>query len=100
VGWSARLASRALQSLPESKKAEELPPLSETIVAPGATDPASTILKLDQLCSLVLKKTNQAWIWIGLCRKTLTFSKSLLMHEACPNLFLYRFNHERASILM
>ena len=33
-------------------------------------------------------------------RKTLSFSKSLLMHEACPNLFLYRFNHKRASILM
>jgi IS1 family transposase len=33
-------------------------------------------------------------------RKTLSFSKSLLMHEACLRLFLHRYNRERASILM
>ena len=150
------------------------------MVAPDATDPSSTILELDELWSFVLKKTNQAWIWIALCRKTrqvvayvigdrsertcrrlwetipasyheghcftdfwaayqavlpekqhtavgketgetahverwnntlrqrlarfvrktLSFSKSLLMHEACLNLFLNRYNLERASILM
>ncbi len=32
-------------------------------------------------------------------RKTLSFSKSLLMHEACLHLFLHRYNIERASIL-
>lgn len=32
-------------------------------------------------------------------RKTLSFSKSLMMHEACLNLFLHRYNLERASIL-
>jgi insertion element IS1 protein InsB len=33
-------------------------------------------------------------------RKTLSFSKSLFMHEACLCLFLHRYNLERASILM
>lgn len=28
------------------------------------------MLELDELWSFVLKKTNQAWIWIALCRKT------------------------------
>jgi insertion element IS1 protein InsB len=153
--------------------------LSETVIAPDATNPASTILELDELWSFVAKKTNQAWIWIALCRqarqvvayaigdrsqatcrclweaippayrvghcftdfwaayqavipevqhtavgkeagetahverwnstlqqrlarfvrKTLSFSKSLVMHEACLNPFLHRYNPERASIL-
>jgi insertion element IS1 protein InsB len=33
-------------------------------------------------------------------RKTLSFSKSLVMHEACLHLFLSRYNLERASILL
>ena len=33
-------------------------------------------------------------------RKTLSFSKSLLMHEVCLRLFLHRYNLERATILM
>ncbi len=33
-------------------------------------------------------------------RKTLSFSKSLFMHEACLKLFLHRYNHERAISLM
>jgi IS1 family transposase/transposase-like protein len=162
------------------KKADRLPPLSETVMIPAATaNPASTILELDELWSFVLKKTNQAWIWIALCRqtrqvvayaigdrsqttcrrlweaipsayqvghcftdfwmvyqavipevqhsavgketgetahverwnntlrqrlarfvrKTLPFSKSLMMHEACLRLFLHRYNLERACIL-
>src|SRR5579872_5481057 len=52
------------------KKAATLPALSETVLAPGANDPEATILELDELWSFVLKKTNQAWIWIALCRKT------------------------------
>ena len=32
-------------------------------------------------------------------RKTLSFSKSLFMHETCLRLFLHRYNLERASIL-
>jgi len=33
-------------------------------------------------------------------RKTLSFSKSLFMHDACLNVFLHRYNLERAAILM
>lgn len=164
----------------DKKKAANLPALSETVIAPDANDADATILELDELWSFVLKKTNQAWIWIALCRKTrqvvacavgdrskeacrilwnsipeayraghcftdfwsayqavipeeqhtavgketgetahverwnntlrqrlarfvrktLSFSKSLLMHNACLNLFLHRYNLERANILM
>jgi insertion element IS1 protein InsB len=150
------------------------------VLAPDANDPEATILELDELWSFVLKKTNQAWIWIALCRKTrqvvayaigdrsqktcrllweaipevyraehcftdcwsayqavipeeqhtavgketgetahverwnntlrqrlarfvrktLSFSKSLMMHDICLRLFLHRYNLERASILM
>jgi insertion element IS1 protein InsB len=33
-------------------------------------------------------------------RKTLSFSTSLCMHDACLNLFLHRYNLERAAMLM
>ncbi len=33
-------------------------------------------------------------------RKTLSFSQSLFMHDACLNLFLHRYNLERAAILI
>jgi IS1 family transposase len=39
-------------------------------MAPDVNDPEATILELDELWSFVLKKTNKAWIWIALCRKT------------------------------
>ena len=154
--------------------------MSETLIPPEANDAEATVLELDELWSFVLKKTNQAWIWIALCRKTrqvvsyavgdrseqtcrrlweaiprvyrtghcysdfwktyqavipeeqhsaigketgetahverwnntlrqrlarfvrktLSFSKSLSMHDACLNLFLHRYNLERAAILM
>jgi insertion element IS1 protein InsB len=154
--------------------------LSETLIEPDANDGDATVLELDELWSFVLKKTNQAWIWIALCRKTrqvvayavgdrsektcrclweaiplayrvghcftdfwiayqavipenqhtaagketgetahverwnntlrqrlarfvrktLSFSKSLVMHEACLKLFLHRYNRERAAILI
>jgi insertion element IS1 protein InsB len=150
------------------------------VIAPDENDPEATILELDELWSFVLKKANQAWIWIALCRKTrqvvsyaigdrsektcrqlweaipemyraghcftdfwaasqaviaeeqhtavgketgetahverwnnmlrqrlarfvrktLSFSKSLMMHDICLRLFLHRYNLERASILM
>jgi IS1 family transposase len=44
--------------------------LSETLIEPDANDVDATVLELDELWSFVLKKTNQAWIWIALCRKT------------------------------
>ncbi len=33
-------------------------------------------------------------------RKTLSFSKSAVLHEACLLLFLHRYNRDRAIILM
>ncbi len=149
--------------------------MSDTLIEPDTTDAETTVLELDELWSFVLKKTNQAWIWIALCRKTrqvvayalgdrsqqteaippayraghcdtdfwkayqavipeeqhtavgkdtgetahveswnntlrqrlarfvrktLSFSKSLLMHHACLSLFLHRYNRERAIMLM
>jgi IS1 family transposase len=44
--------------------------LSETLLPPDANDAEATVLELNELWSFVLKKTNQAWIWIALCRKT------------------------------
>lgn len=161
------------------KKADELPPLSETLLKPDANDESATIMELDELWSFVLAKVFQAWIWIALCRKTrqvvayavgdrsektciklwnnipepykkgycytdfwaayqavipeeqhsavgketgetahverwnntlrqrlsrfvrktLSFSKSLFMHDVCLRLFLHRYNLERAIIL-
>jgi hypothetical protein len=52
------------------KKAEKLPALSDTVLVPDITDPEATLLELDELWSFVLKKANQAWIWIALRRKT------------------------------
>jgi insertion element IS1 protein InsB len=54
----------------DKKKVAELPALCETLIAPDTDDPEATVLELDELWSFVLKKTNQAWIWIALCRKT------------------------------
>jgi insertion element IS1 protein InsB len=52
------------------KKAVKLPALSETLIKLDASDEDATVLELDELGSFVPKKTNQAWIWIALCRKT------------------------------
>jgi len=54
----------------DQKKVAQLPPLRTTLVAPDPEDPTSTILELDELWSFVLKKANNSWIWIALCRKT------------------------------
>ncbi len=153
--------------------------MRETLIPPDANDADATVLELDELWSFVLKKTDQAWIWIALCRKTrqvvayavgdrseqtcrrlweaiphayrteacytdfwtayqavlpeeqhtavgketgetahverwnntlrqrlarfvrktLSFSKSLFMHDACLNLFLHRYNTDQAILL-
>jgi len=163
----------------DQKKVTQLPPLRTTLVISDPEDVASTILELDELWSFVLKKANDSWIWIALCRQTrqvvayavgdrskqtcqrlweaipsayrqghcftdfwavykavlpedqhtavgketgetahverwnntlrqrlarfvrmtLSFSKSVLMHEACLLLFLHRYNTERAILL-
>ena len=50
-----------------SKKADDLPDLSTTLV--GGDLPHKT-LELDELWSFVLKKTQQAWTWMALCATT------------------------------
>lgn len=54
----------------DQKKVAQLPPLWTTLLAPDPEDAASTTLELDELWSFVLKKANDSWIWIALCRKT------------------------------
>ena len=44
--------------------------MSETLVAPDPDDELATVLELDELWSFILKRKNQVWIWIALCRKT------------------------------
>ena len=163
----------------DQQKVAQLPPLPTTLLAADAEDPTSTVLERDELWSVVLKKANDSWIWIALCRKTrqvvayamgkrskqtcqrlweaipqeyrqghcftdflrvyasvipeeqhtavgketgetahverwnntlhqrlarfvrmtLSFSKSVVMHEACLLLFLHRYNLDRAILL-
>jgi insertion element IS1 protein InsB len=52
------------------KKAEKTPELRETLVKPDENDPEATDMELDELWSFVLKKSDQAWVWIALCIKT------------------------------
>jgi insertion element IS1 protein InsB len=54
----------------EQKKVAQLPSLSTTLVAPNPEDTAFTTLEPYRLWSFVLKKANQVWVWIALCRKT------------------------------
>src|SRR5260370_3081310 len=53
-----------------SKKVAQLPPLCTALLAPDPEHPTSTTLHLDELWSFVLKKANDSWIWIALCRQT------------------------------
>ena len=48
------------------EKADVLPELATTLEKAEAND----ILELDELWSFVLKKSNQRWVWIALCRRT------------------------------
>ena len=48
------------------KKAESLPPLSETLLPAEGGD----VLELDELWSFVGAKANARWVWIALCRQT------------------------------
>ncbi len=49
-----------------SEKADALPKLATTLEKAEAND----ILELDKSWSFVLRKSNQRWIWIALCRRT------------------------------
>lgn len=44
--------------------------MKSTLIQPDPDDADATTLELDELWSFVYQKTNQAWIWIALCRKT------------------------------
>ncbi len=46
--------------------ASQLPPLETTLIDVQLDD----VLELDELWSFVLKKTNQRWVWVALCRRT------------------------------
>jgi insertion element IS1 protein InsB len=52
------------------KKANELPPLRETLVKLNMDEGALPTLELDELWSFVVKKGSQAWIWVAMCRET------------------------------
>ncbi|TMC24661.1 MAG: hypothetical protein E6J36_07000 [Chloroflexi bacterium] len=54
----------------DQKKGAQLPPLRTTLLAPDPQESTSTALELDELCSLVLKKAHDSWMWIALCRKS------------------------------
>jgi len=47
------------------KKAKTLPPPKKSLLKVNKND----VLKLDELCSFVFRKTNQKWLWIALCRR-------------------------------
>ena len=49
-----------------SKKAKNLPELASTL-APAQRGDA---LELDEFWSFVLRKSNKAWVWLALCRRT------------------------------
>jgi IS1 family transposase len=75
--------------------------LSETLVKPDEKDPEATIMELDELWSFVFKKSNQAWIWIALCRKTrqvVAYAVGDRSKETCKKLWnslpeVYRSGH-------
>lgn len=46
--------------------AAQLPPLEPKLTSAQADD----VLELDELWSFVLKKSNQRWVWVALCRRT------------------------------
>ncbi len=66
VAWSGLSAWLDKQSLVGLKKAEQQPPLANTLVESEVDD----VLKLDELRSFVAKKSNKRWVWIDLCRQT------------------------------
>lgn len=54
--------------MPGLKKAQQLPPLAQTL-APAATDEPE-VVELDELWSFVCSNKNTRWVWLALCRRT------------------------------
>ena len=69
----------------DQKKGAQLPPLQITLLAPDPEDPASTTLELDELWSFVLKKADDSWIWVALCRKTRQVVASAVGERSLPD---------------
>ena len=67
AGSSAGVWCRAQHDLTlAARKAESLPPLSETLLPAEKNDG----LELDELWSFLGSKANARWVWIALCRQT------------------------------
>jgi insertion element IS1 protein InsB len=66
----------------------ELPELSETLADP---DPAEAVaLELDELWSFVLKRANNRWVWVALCRATrqvVAYAVGDRSHATCQKLW-------------
>jgi hypothetical protein len=61
-----------------------------TVIEPDTHDVKATELELDELGSFVIKKTNQVWIWIVLCRKTrqvVAYALGDRSEQTCPRLW-------------
>jgi len=54
----------------DKKKPQSCQRFRETLIPADANDAEARVLEWDERWSFVLRKTNQAWIWIALCRKT------------------------------
>jgi IS1 family transposase len=52
------------------KKDQQCSELADTLIAPDPLDPDATTLELDEMWSFVLRKTNQSWVWLAICRTT------------------------------
>ncbi len=66
--WCVFSVSRARRSVPGLKKAQQLPPLAQTL-APATPDEPE-VLELDELWSFVRSKHNKRWVWLAVCRRT------------------------------
>src|SRR3712207_5830364 len=64
----AASGARARRSVPGLKKAQQLPPLAQTL-APAATDEPE-VVELDALWSFVRSTKKKRWVWLALCRRT------------------------------
>ncbi len=69
----------------DQKKGAQFAPLQITLLAPDPEDPASTTLELDELWSFVLKKADDSWIWVALCRKTRQVVASAVGERSLPD---------------
>jgi insertion element IS1 protein InsB len=66
AGYNGLLAFLAIPSRAGLKKFPHLPALAATLASPVYQE----TLELDELWSFIARKSNQAWIWIALCRRT------------------------------